>query len=257
MQITVEFNPKSTAKNVKKAVTLSEKLNSQKLTGDERIISLTQDTCRITKEFLTVLDIVNKLAKTHIFIDGELIEDTHHVYGLLTCVKKTYCNGICSLETGGFHNLFKELGVIKSKDFFWGIQENDIESLNILAPEIFNLIRPDYVEINSERLIQAYTENSTNISKVCSVYSLDATVIELRKLPEIVKVNIKSIFGGNEDSNDDDLQNDFPSQNVSHDNSENQDEYIVKISPQQINDLAIKMADEMEIRLRKLFLEFK
>lgn len=257
MQITINFNPKSTAKNVKKAIALTEKLNLFKITGNEKVISLTQDNAVIKKDFLAVLDIVIRLAKTEILIDGELIDDTSNVYSLMTCIKKSYCNGICSLDTGVFHKLFREIGITKVNNNYWYFTEYDVEKLNIYAPEIFNLIEPDYIEINSEKLVNAFIDSSKNASKLCSVYSVDATVLELQKLPKILKININSFYGDSlADELDVKLQNGTLSQNEMND-SENDNEFIVKISPQQINELAIKVADEMEIKLRKLLSELK
>lgn len=164
---------------------------------------------------------------------------------------------MCSLETGSFYRLFRELGIIKSTGYFWGIQEKDIEELNIIAPEIFSLIRPDYVEIKIENLIKAYIQNNENIYKACSVFSLDATIIELSKLPEIVKINVKSIFDDSDSDMIEEEANDSLLQSTYDEKSEKQDEFIVKISSHQVNEIAIKIADEMEARLRKLLLEFK
>ena len=255
-QITICFNPKSTAKNVKKAIALTEKLNLSKITGNEKVISITEDNTLITKDFLAVLDIVNRLAKTEILIDGELIDDASNVYSLITCIKKSYCNGICSLETGVFHKLFREIGITKVNNNYWFFTEYDVEKLNIYAPEIFNLIKPDYIEINSEKLINAFIDSSKNTSKLCSVYSVDATVLELQKLPKILKIKINSFYDSSEDDLDDESQNEILSQNEIND-FENDNGIIVKISPKQINELAIKVADEMEIRLRKLMSDLK
>lgn len=111
MLITVKFNPKSTAKNVKKAITLSEKLSVQKLTGNEKVISITQDNALIKKDFLVVLIIVSRLAKTELFFDEQLIEDNNQVYELLTCVKKLIATGCAVLKLAVFIGFSGNLGL--------------------------------------------------------------------------------------------------------------------------------------------------
>lgn len=81
-------------------------------------------------------------------------------------------------------------------------------------------------------------------------------MLELQKLPKILKIKINSFYDSSEDDLDDESQNEILSQNEIND-SENDNGIIVKISPKQINELAIKVADEMEIRLRKLMSELK
>lgn len=255
MQITVEFNPKSTARDVDKAIKLSESLNASKFTGTEKIVSVTQEVSNIHKDFLKVLEIVFRLARTKIFIDNELIEGTHHIHDLLTCVKKSYCNGICTLNTGLFHTLFQELGVISKEKFFLGITDWDVERLNIAAPEIFDLIRSDYAEVNRDKLIQAYIESCTNVYKACSVFSVDATVFELKKLPEVITVKITDL---NSWEDEDDLDDEELSGDEEENHSTvNQGEFVITISPEQVGEIVTKVSDEIEIRLRKLLSEFK
>lgn len=242
MKVLVKFNIKSTSSTTAKSLRIAEKLNGLTSSVDNKIMVVEGE--GVTPDLTKLIGQVASLAKTEVYIDNEIVDSPREIYNIFSCIKRSYCNGHCTLDGQFFNELLYGLGIAERTGYDCnGLDEFYLKRLYEEASEIIDSNRKNEITINTELLIKAYEKEMLITQKACEKFNSQIIIAKLKDLPRLV--NLKKYDYEEGEINREDLIN------------QNELDSDADFGSIKMRDLASLFADEIETRIRNILFEMK
>lgn len=245
MEVELKFNSKSTAGNIKKALRIANELNGQ-LSSEEKNIMIVKSN-EFNKTLLQLMQLVQGLSKTDLFVDSEEIDNIPFFMEVINCKIRNYCKGLCQVYWWNWKDIFQALKIIAKPedDTIFTIDESTFDFLNDPNLIIERNNNKEFI-IDRDALVGHYKQHYKYADSFCNKFKKEL-LEKLEQFPEQIKVEvIEYDMGLGEYTEDSEADEDEPIDKA----------VFINITDEDISRMAIIFADELENRMRNVLNEY-